>query len=362
MKFGDQPLARAEGAILAHSLTLATRKIRKGRRLDAADLRDLRAEGVASVVVARLDACDLHEDEAASRIARALVPDPQAASIRLSKAVTGRVNLYATDPGVVEMDEAAIRALNRVDSMITFACTRPYAQTRRDGLIGTVKIISYGVAAEAVERACAVGAAALHLCPTRLRSAALIVTELSVPHEAGQAPASAAPDGAAAGAQAASDDRALRAIAARVEALGMDLVGVRRVAHDASAIAGALRQVRPEQDPPGAETAADLILILTASATSDAHDVAPEGLRQAGGTLTRFGMPVDPGNLLFLGDLSGRPVIGLPGCARSPALNGADYVLARVAAGIAVSDDDIAGMAIGGLLKEIPQRGRLREG
>ena len=73
-------------------------------------------------------------------------------------------------------------------------------------------------------------------------------------------------------------------------------------------------------------------------------------------------MPVDPGNLLFLGDLTGCPVIGLPGCARSPALNGADYVLARVAAGIAVSDDDIAGMAIGGLLKEIPQRGRLREG
>jgi molybdenum cofactor cytidylyltransferase len=72
-------------------------------------------------------------------------------------------------------------------------------------------------------------------------------------------------------------------------------------------------------------------------------------------------MPVDPGNLLFLGALGSRPVIGLPGCARSPALNGADWVLERLACGLTLTDDDIAAMGVGGLLKEIPQRGRLRE-
>ncbi len=72
-------------------------------------------------------------------------------------------------------------------------------------------------------------------------------------------------------------------------------------------------------------------------------------------------MPVDPGNLLFLGDLGARPVIGLPGCARSLALNGADWVLERLACGLAVSGDDIAAMGVGGLLKESPARGRLRD-
>ena len=75
----------------------------------------------------------------------------------------------------------------------------------------------------------------------------------------------------------------------------------------------------------------------------------------------RFGMPVDPGNLLFLGRLGARPVIGLPGCARSPALNGADFVLERLACGIEVTGEDIARMGVGGLLKEIPMRPQPRE-
>jgi len=70
---------------------------------------------------------------------------------------------------------------------------------------------------------------------------------------------------------------------------------------------------------------------------------------------------VDPGNLLFLGRFNGRPVVGLPGCARSPALNGADWVLERVACGVPVTGTDIQRMGVGGLLKDIPERGRMRE-
>jgi molybdenum cofactor cytidylyltransferase len=105
-----------------------------------------------------------------------------------------------------------------------------------------------------------------------------------------------------------------------------------------------------------------MLLILTGTATSDLHDTAPEAVRRAGGQVARFGMPVDPGNLLFLGALGGRPVIGLPGCARSSALNGADWVLERLACGLEVTGDDIAAMGVGGLLKEIPTRPEPREG
>jgi molybdenum cofactor cytidylyltransferase len=72
-------------------------------------------------------------------------------------------------------------------------------------------------------------------------------------------------------------------------------------------------------------------------------------------------MPVDPGNLLFFGQLGGMPVIGLPGCARSPALNGADWVLERLICGLPVTSGDVADMGLGGLLKEVPSRPRPRE-
>jgi molybdenum cofactor cytidylyltransferase len=142
-----------------------------------------------------------------------------------------------------------------------------------------------------------------------------------------------------------------RAIQERLRALNVDMQPKRLVPHREDALAAALADTGD----------ADLILILTASATSDPADVAPQALRRAGGTVERFGMPVDPGNLLFLGQLHGTPVIGLPGCARSPALNGADWVMERVICGVPVTGADIAAMGVGGLLKEIPQRGRLRE-
>jgi molybdenum cofactor cytidylyltransferase len=72
-------------------------------------------------------------------------------------------------------------------------------------------------------------------------------------------------------------------------------------------------------------------------------------------------MPVDPGNLLVLGRIGGKSVLGAPGCARSPKENGFDWVLDRLIAGLDVTSADIAGLGVGGLLMEIPTRPQPRE-
>lgn len=324
MKFGPLPLAGAEGAILAHSVDLDGTRLRKGVTLAATHLDQLRAAGLTEVICARLDPDDLHEDTAAARLAAALVPDPAAAGLRLTAPFTGRVNVLATGPGVAVLDVAAIEAFNAVHPMITLATVPPFRQMAEGGMVATVKVISFAVPEVDVARACALAPAALRLAPPVLRRAGLVITRVP-----------GGPD----------DTKARRVIAARLAALGMELAEVREVPHRSGDLAAALA------DLPG-----DLALILTGSATMDIDDVAPAALRQAGGRIERFGMPVDPGNLLFLGALRSRPVIGLPGCARSPALNGADWVLSRVACGLPVSAADIAGMGVGGLLKEIPER------
>ncbi len=324
MEFGAVPLAQAEGAILAHSQAVAGGRLKKGQVLTRAHLQQLQQAGLRQVVVARLGRDDIGEDAAAMRLGEALV----APGLRLARATGGRANLYAQTPGVLEVARARILALNQVEAMITLATLPEWAETRADTLVATVKIIAYGVAQSALERACALAQGALILHPARLRKAVLIQTGLP----------------------GALIDKGRRALASRLARFDAELADHRLVAHDVAPLAAALRAA-----------SAEVLFILTASATSDIRDIAPEALRQAGGRVIHFGMPVDPGNLLFVGELNGRPVIGLPGCARSPALNGADWVIARILCGLSLTGADIAAMGVGGLLKEMPTRPQPRE-
>jgi molybdenum cofactor cytidylyltransferase len=102
-------------------------------------------------------------------------------------------------------------------------------------------------------------------------------------------------------------------------------------------------------------------LLFGASAIVDRGDVVPAGLMQAGGEVLHLGMPVDPGNLLMLGNLNGKPVVGVPSCARSPKTNGFDWVLQRLMTGEKISAADVMAMGVGGLLAEIPTRPSPRE-
>ena len=100
----------------------------------------------------------------------------------------------------------------------------------------------------------------------------------------------------------------------------------------------------------------DIILIAGASAIVDRRDIVPSAIQSVGGEIIHFGMPVDPGNLILLASFKGTPVVGIPGCARSPKLNGFDWVLWRLMAGLEVKGEDIMNMGGGGLLKDIPSR------
>jgi molybdenum cofactor cytidylyltransferase len=321
MKFGPVPTAQALGAVLAHSVAVAEGRLRKGQVLDDSNIDALQDAGIAEVIVAALEQGDVNENAAADRLADALLAG--SAGLRRSAAFTGRVNLIADTAGMAVLDVAALHAVNGVDPMITVATVPDHHQLRAGDMVATIKIISYAVPEAALDAAVARARGAVQVAAPVLASASLIITEI--------------PGGAGEKGRAAIEDR--------LTALGVTLDAVAVVPHHEDALSAAIVAA---QTP--------LVLILTGSATSDIHDVAPAAVVRAGGSITRFGMPVDPGNLLFLGALDDICVIGLPGCARSPALNGADWVLARVVCGIDVTSQDISAMGVGGLLKEIPTR------
>ncbi len=335
MRFGPVAPASAEGAILAHSLTLPDGRLRKGAVLSTADIARIRAAGVDEITVARLEPEDIGEDAAAARLAAAIAPDPGALGLEVSAPFTGRVNFFARAAGVLRVDAPSVAAFNAVDPAITLATLPDWSRTQARQMVATCKIIPYAAARNRVEAAeTALGAGpALRLHGFDARSAAIILTRTP-----------GLPDKVIA--------KGAEVVEARLAALGMATAGpVAVVDHAVEAIGAALRTA-----------SGDMTLILGGSATSDMEDTCPRALVEVGGRIERFGMPVDPGNLLFLGDLDGRPVVGLPGCARSPALNGADWVLERLAARLRVTSSDIAAMGVGGLLKEIPLRPQPRAG
>jgi molybdenum cofactor cytidylyltransferase len=334
VRFGDTPIEEARGAILAHSWRAHGVNFAKGRVLSDDDVAKLKAAGVSTVVAARLDADDMHEDQAAETIARALA----GSGIEVTAPFTGRCNHFASEAGLAVLDHERIDALNELDESVTVATLPPFARVEPRQMVATIKIIPYAAPRTAVERAVAVAKAAnqplVSVAPFRTMRAGLVQTRLP-------------------GTRDKVLDKAVGTTDKRLTSLGSTLAGERRCAHDAAAIAGALKELKAE--------GCDIFLIAGASAIVDRHDVVPSGIEQAGGKVIHFGMPVDPGNLLLTGEFDGKPVLGLPGCAKSPKYNGFDMVLERLAAGLPVGRAELVRMGTGGLLAEIPSRPQPRD-
>ncbi|KAB2946871.1 MAG: NTP transferase domain-containing protein, partial [Rhizobiaceae bacterium] len=331
MKFGPVPLDKSEGAILAHAVDAGERRLRKAHVLAKDDIDALRAAGVAEVIAAVLSPDDVGEDAAATRLAQAL----SFSGIEAKPAATGRVNLHATAAGVFKVDKAIVDAFNAVDPAVTIATLADLARVGDGQMVATVKIIPFAVPEEVVARAAAAvsGGAIFSVHAFRPHRVGMIQTVLP-------------------GLKASVLDKTVRITEARLVRSGSQLSGERRSAHDAAAVAAAIGAVAGD---------CDLVVVFGASAMCDPDDVIPAAIRMAGGEVLRAGMPVDPGNLLVLGRLADKPVLGAPGCARSPKENGFDWVLDRLVAGIDVAAADIAGMGVGGLLMEIPTRPQPRE-
>lgn len=321
MEFGERPLGDAEGALLAHAVTLGGRRVAKGTRIDRTLLEAARAEGLERLWVARPGPHDVPEAEAAAELGAALAGP----GVEARPPVHGRVNIHATADGLLLFDPCRLDAANRATEAVGIATRPPFAPVAAGELVATVKVIPYAVEPEALAAVAAAGAR-LEVRPWRTGQRACLVTTIRAGEDTG---------GGKLEAKTAAVTRE------RLARLGMALDVAAPVPHAVAPLAAAL-----------AAAEVDLVLVAGATATADRADVIPAAITAAGGVVERVGMPVDPGNLLVLGRIAERPVVGLPGCARSPKRNGLDLVLERLAAGLPVTSELIAGMGVGGLLEE----------
>ena len=335
MKFGATPLADALDGIIVHAVRQDGLVLKKGHRIVAADIAALHGVGISEIVLARLEPGDVAEDEAAHQLAQVVA----GGHVRVQKPFTGRSNLFSKTGGILCVDPAAIDAINAVDASVTVATLERWQLVEAGEMIGTVKIIPFATSGTVLGQAMkAAGETPLAVAAFVPRRIGVVSTLLP-------------------GLKPATITKTMRVLDDRLAPTGSTVVEETRVPHEAGALADAI----------GAMAArTDIVIVFGASAITDRRDVIPAALEQAGGDVEHFGMPVDPGNLLLTGRIvsNGRtvPVLGAPGCARSPKENGFDWVLYRLLADVPVTAADIKKMGVGGLLMEIVDRGQLRDG
>ena len=333
MKFGAVPLAEAKGGIVVHAIRQDGIVLKKGAVIGDAEIDALRAAGLSEITVARIEAGDVPEDVAAAEVAAAAAGD----GIHVDRAFTGRANLFAEAAGVLVVDKAGVDRLNAADPDITFATLSPFAPVVAGKMIATVKIIPFAVSAAARDRALAAAQAdapLVRVAPYRLRKIAVVSTVLP-------------------GLADKVIDKTIKVTVDRLTPAGAAIVFEKRVPHDRAALAQALGEA--------IRAGAEMAIVFGASAIADRRDVIPAAIEAIGGRIEHFGMPVDPGNLLLVAEIGGRPVLGAPGCARSPKENGFDWVLSRLLCGLPMTREQIVGMGVGGLLMEIVTRPQPRE-
>jgi molybdenum cofactor cytidylyltransferase len=333
MKFGPIPIGQAEGKILGHNVAGSDgrRVLRKGKPLSADDIALLRRLGRSQVYVAELEPGDVDENSAAKRVAEA-VTSP---GLRLTGPSTGRVNLKATDLGVFRVDAARLAELNAC-SGITVATLRADTAVQSGKTVATVKVIPFAVPGSAVrdaEHIAAKGGPLIQVDVLPARKVALILS--------GSASAS---------------ERILSGfdppLRARLEALKATVISVTFIPlEDESGEADLARMLQQQLD-----AGAELIVLAGETAIMDRHDLLPRAVERAGGVVSCFGAPVDPGNLTMVAYLDEVPVLGAPGCARSRKANIIDWVLPRLLSGERLDHHDLVDMGHGGLLDDVPER------
>lgn len=335
MKFGPIEVRTAAEAILAHAVKGNGINLKKGHVIGPEDVVALRRAGLQTIVAARLEPEDVPENVAAQGLAAAL----RGENVSAQAPFTGRCNLVADVAGLVCVPTDAVDAVNDIDEALTVATLTPWQPVAAGEMIATVKVIPFSVPQALLDAALSVARTPIAIRPYRPLRVAVCSTLLPA-------------------LKTVTIDKTLQALEARLAPAGAKIVAECRVPHDTAALTRAL----------GGLPANDLVIVFGASAITDRRDVVPAAVEAAGGEVAQLGMPVDPGNLLLLARLPANgqsvPLIGAPGCARSPKENGFDFVLRRLLVGEPVAPRDVRRMGVGGLLNEIasrPQRRQVRE-
>jgi len=319
---GRRAPARLVGAVLARDLRIGNERWSKGRRLSPADLIRLAEVDLGEpVTVIELEAGELHEDDAASRLADAIA----GGGLKRRGPNQSRIDLLATHDGVLNVDVANLERLNRIDPLEVF--TGFDGQTVSAGdLVASVKVAPHVVSGTVIDQGARVagfGSSPLVWVAPFVRSSVGVVVKESV--------------------RGVARERFESSVRAKVEGLGSQITSITYVDDDADAVERVLHPLVAGREM--------VDLVLTAGAAStDPADAFFEAIERLGGRLVRRGVPSHPGSMLWLARVGRASILGLPTCGAYSKATAVDLLLPRLLSGEPASEKTVAKLGHGGIL------------
>jgi hypothetical protein len=316
-------LSHAVQTILAQDIVTVSDtgrvKLAKGHIIEPADIPALRAYG-GSLHLIEMEAGDVHEDEAARRLAQAIAGP----GLEMKGPTESQIHLHAAYKGLAQVNADLLLTINQIPDVSVFTVydEQPIAAGRPVAATKVTPLAVPSAAIEQVERLCAENGPVVSVLPFRSRPVGIVVRDRLTGR---------------------SREKFEAAIHLKLGWFGADLRGVHYLPDDVTAIADAMESLLAD----GVE------LILAAGVNStDPLDLTLQALERIGACTEKRGVPAHPGSTCWLAYKDEVPIFGLALCGMFARTTVLDILLCRFFANKSLRADDLARLGYGGLFSK----------
>ncbi len=325
------PLKEAVGSTLAHDITeirpgvFKGAAFHKGHQVCDEDICRLQKLGKNHLYVIDLEEDEIHENEAAAILAKALAGEN---IVWKNEPREGKISLLAGIDGLLRVNSVTLAAFNMVDEVMC-ATLHNHTLVRKGELVAATRAIPLVMKRAPIERAASIARSngpVLQVKALRQARVGLVITGNEVYHGLIQ-------------------DRFAPVLTEKVKELGSEVHALDFTSDSADLISQTIRS----QLDQGCD-----LLLLTGGMSVDPDDVTRHGIRQAGTKEMHYGSAVLPGAMFLVAYLDAVPLLGVPACALHHRATVLDLVLPRILAGEHVGKAELAFYGHGGLCRDCP--------
>jgi molybdenum cofactor synthesis domain-containing protein len=292
---------------------------RRGHVVQKSDIPKLLDMGKKQVFVLILGRNELHEEEAARRMARAVV----GRNLHLRGPKEGKVDLLANTFGLLKVNIRALGRINALGSLI-LATRHNHSVVHPGENVGGTRIIPLTIGESKIKRVeeiCRREGPVLNILPIRPKKVGIIVTGSEI-------------------FEGRIQDRSAGIVQKMVESLGAKVIRKALVPDDAQKISHEIWKMK---------SAGCQVIVATGGLSVDPDDVTLDGIKASGAEVVFYGVPVLPGSMSVYARIEKTIILGAPACVVHDPVTALDIMLPRVLAGDPISKDEVSGLGHGGL-------------